>query len=139
MKLPHFDLVDPIFLLELTELGEAWKEGRLYHNMKTTYNGEVFGDVEAGPEMHFSFRDIVGHICKTRAFTAGSIVGSGTISNEDTSRGSSCLSEKRMLEKIATGEFVTPYMNVGDTIRIEMLNDEGESIFGTIEQKVVAP
>ena len=67
--------------------------------MKTIYNGTVFGDVAAGPEMHFSFRDIVGHVAKTRSFTAGTIVGSGTISNEDTSKGSSCLSEK--LTKLA--------------------------------------
>ena len=105
---------------------------------KTIYNGSVFGDVESGPEMHFSFRDIVGHICKSRAFTAGTIVGSGTVSNEDTSRGSSCLSEKkRMLEKIATGEFVTPYMGDGDTIQIEMHLPDGSSPFGTISQKVV--
>jgi fumarylacetoacetate (FAA) hydrolase len=127
------------FAVTPDELGEQWKEGRLYQNMKTTYNGSLFGDVEAGPEMHFSFRDIVGHVCKTRSFTAGSIVGSGTISNEDTSRGSSCLSEKRMLEKINTGAFVTPYMNIGDTIKIEMLDNDGHSIFGTIEQKVVSP
>jgi len=127
------------FAVTPDELGSAWKEGRLHHNMLTTYNGNVFGDVEAGPEMHFSFQDIVGHVCKTRAFTAGTIVGSGTISNEDTSKGSSCLSEKRMLEKIDSGAFVTPYMNVGDTIRIEMLDEDGHSIFGTISQKVVAP
>ena len=127
------------FAVTPDELGDAWKEGRLHRNMLTTYNGSVFGDVEAGPEMHFSFRDIISHLCKTRAFTAGTIVGSGTISNEDTSRGSSCLSEKRMLEKIETGSFVTPYMNVGDTIRIEMLDEKGEAIFGVISQKVVAP
>ena len=75
------------FAVTPDELGDAWKEGRLHHNMKTTYNGTVFGDVAAGPEMHFSFWDIITHICKTRAFTAGTIVGSGTISNEDTSKG----------------------------------------------------
>ena len=73
------------FAVTPDELGEHWREGRLNLNMKTIYNGSVFGDVESGPEMHFSFRDIVGHICKSRAFTAGTIVGSGTVSNEDTS------------------------------------------------------
>ena len=101
--------------------------------------GDVFGDVEAGPEMHFSFHDIVGHIAKTRSFTAGTIVGSGTVSNADTSKGSSCLSEKRMLEKIATGKFETPFMQVGDHIEIEMFDETGHSIFGRITQNVVAP
>jgi fumarylacetoacetate (FAA) hydrolase len=127
------------FAVTPDELGDAWKEGRIHLNMKTIYNGSVFGDVEAGPEMHFSFRDIVGHVAKTRAFTAGTIVGSGTVSNVDTSRGSSCLSEKRMLEKIATGEFKTPYMQVGDHIEIEMFDDNGHSVFGKISQNVVAP
>lgn len=125
------------FAVTPDELGEHWREGRLHLNMKTVYNGNVFGDVESGPEMHFSFRDIVGHICKSRAFTAGTIVGSGTVSNEDTSNGSSCLSEKRMLEKIATGKFVTPYMSQGDTIQIEMQLPDGSSPFGTISQTVV--
>lgn len=124
--------------LTLDELKDHWKEGRLHLNMKTVYNGEVFGDVEAGPEMHFSFRDIVAHICTSRSFTAGTIVGSGTISNKDTSRGSSCLSEKRMLEKINTGEFKTPYMKAGDTIEISMSTPSGENLFGTISQRVVA-
>ena len=126
------------FALTLDELGDYWKEGRVHLNMKTIYNGEVFGDVEAGPEMHFSFRDIIAHICTSRSFTAGTIVGSGTISNEDTSRGSSCLSEKRMLEKIATGEFKTPYMQAGDTVEISMSTPDGHNLFGTISQRVVA-
>lgn len=126
------------FALTLDELGEYWDAGRVHLNMKTIYNGTVFGDVEAGPEMHFSFRDIIAHICTSRAFTAGTIVGSGTISNEDTSRGSSCLSEKRMLEKIATGEFKTPYMQVGDTVEISMSKPDGHNLFGTISQRVVA-
>ncbi|MBM75386.1 MAG: 2-keto-4-pentenoate hydratase [Proteobacteria bacterium] len=127
------------FAITPDELGEHWKEGRIHLNMRTVYNGEVFGDVEAGPEMHFSFRDIVGHVAKTRSFTAGTIVGSGTVSNKDVSKGSSCLSEKRMLEKINTGEFVTPYMKVGDTVEIDMLDSSGLSVFGKISQTVVSP
>ena len=87
--------------------------------------------------MHFSFFQIIEHVCKTRSLSAGTIVGSGTISNEDRSRGSSCLAEKRMIEKIDTGEFVTPFMKHGDKVGIEMFNAEGASIFGRIEQTVV--
>jgi fumarylacetoacetate (FAA) hydrolase len=127
------------FAITPDELGSSWKDGRVYLNLKTIYNGNVFGDVAAGPEMHFSFRDIIGHVTKTRSLTAGTIVGSGTVSNEDTSNGSSCLSEKRMLEKIATGEFKTPYMSVGDEIKIEMFDTNGHSLFGRIAQKVIPP
>ena len=102
------------------ELGEAWKGGRLHLPLITHLNGELYGNPDAGPEMHFSFFDIVSHVCKTRSLCAGSIVGSGTISNVDRSRGSSCLAEKRMIEKIDTGEFITPFMQHGDTVQIEM-------------------
>jgi fumarylacetoacetate (FAA) hydrolase len=124
------------FAVTPDELGDNWIEGRLHINMKTWLNGDLFGDVESGPEMHFSFRDIVGHICKTRSFCAGTIVGSGTVSNEDTSKGSSCLSEKRMLETIADGHPTTSYMTDGDHVQIEMVNNDGESIFGQINQTV---
>jgi len=119
------------------ELGDAWKDGRLHLPLVTHYNGEKYGDPEAGPEMHFSFYQIIEHVCKTRSLSAGTIVGSGTISNEDRTRGSSCLAEKRMIEKIDTGEFITPFMNYGDTVSIEMFNKEGKSLFGRIEQTVV--
>ena len=118
------------------EIDEFWKEGRLHLNMKTILNGEVFGDVESGPEMHFSFRDIITHICKTRSFCAGTIVGSGTVSNVDTSRGSSCLSERRMLEIIATGSASTSYLKDGDHVQIEMFTPDGQSVFGQINQTV---
>jgi fumarylacetoacetate (FAA) hydrolase len=118
-------------------LGDAWKDGRVHLPLKSVYNGEVFGEPDAGPEMHFSFFDLIEHVCKTRAFTAGTILGSGTISNEDRSKGSSCLAEKRMIEKIDTGEFKTPFMSPGDTVQIEMKDEDGENIFGTIDQKVV--
>ena len=118
------------------ELGKAWDGGRLYLPLVTHLNGELYGKPDAGPEMHFSFHEIVSHICKTRSLCAGTIVGSGTISNKDRSRGSSCLAEKRMIEKIDTGEFKTPFMNYGDTVSIEMFNANGDSIFGRIEQTV---
>lgn len=127
------------FAVTPDELGDAWQEGRIHLPLKTFYNDELFGDPEAGPAMHFSFRDLIQHLAKTRAYTAGTIVGSGTVSNEDRSRGSSCLAEKRMIEKIDSGEFVTPFMKIGDTVRIEMLDEHGHNIFGTISQRVVAP
>lgn len=125
------------FAVTPDELGDKWDGGRVNLPLETDYNGEFFGNPEAGPEMHFSFFDLIQHVTKTRSFTAGTILGSGTVSNEDQSKGSSCLSEKRMLEKIETGEFKTPYMQVGDTVKIEMKDEDGNNIFGTIKQKVV--
>jgi len=120
------------------ELGSAWKDGRLHRPLVSTLNGVQVGAPEAGPEMHFSFADLIAHVAKTRAFTAGTIVGSGTVSNEDESKGISCLAERRMREIIETGAPKTPFMKVGDTIAIEMFDEHGASIFGRIEQKVVA-
>jgi len=124
------------FAVTPDELGDAWKDGRVHLPLRTTWNGELFGDPDAGPEMHFGFHELIEHVTKTRALTAGTIVGSGTVSNVDEKRGSSCIAEKRMREKIATGAFVTPFMRFGDTVRIEMLNAEGQSIFGRIDQVV---
>ena len=120
----------------LDEIGDAWQNGRLHLPLLTHYNGEKYGDPDAGPEMHFSFYEIIAHVCKTRSLAAGTIVGSGTISNKDRSRGSSCLAEKRMIEKIDTGAFITPFMSYGDRVTIEMFNANGDSIFGRIEQTV---
>eukprot|EP00761_Pharyngomonas_kirbyi_P011543 gb/GECH01011568.1/.p1 GENE.gb/GECH01011568.1/~~gb/GECH01011568.1/.p1 ORF type:complete len:329 (+),score=53.97 gb/GECH01011568.1/:1-987(+) len=125
------------FAITPDELGDTWKEGRVHLPLETRYNGNVFGNPEAGPEMHFSFHDLVEHAAKTRSLTAGSIIGSGTVSNEDRSRGSSCLAEKRMLEKIDTGEFKTPFMKFGDHVEIDMKDKSGSNIFGTISQNVV--
>ncbi len=125
------------FAITPDELGDAWQSGRLHLPLITHLNGEKYGDPDAGPEMHFSFYEIIAHVCKTRSLAAGTIVGSGTISNKDRSRGSSCLAEKRMIEKIDTGEFKTPFMDYGDTVAIEMFNADGASLFGRIEQTVV--
>lgn len=125
------------FAITPDELGEAWKGGRLYLPLITHLNGELYGNPDAGPEMHFSFNEIVAHVCKTRSLSAGTIVGSGTISNKDRSKGSSCLAEKRMIEKIDTGEFVTPFMSYGDRVTIEMFSQDGASLFGRIDQTVV--
>ena len=124
------------FAVTPDELGGAWKGGRVHLPLRTLYNGEEFGNPNAGPEMHFSFLDLIQHISKTRSFTAGTILGSGTVSNEDRSRGSSCLAEKRMIEAIDTGKSTTPFMSPGETIEIEMFDEQGVSLFGRIKQKV---
>lgn len=126
------------FVVTPDELGEAWKDGRLHLDMLVSHNGASVGTAHAGPEMHFSFFDLVEHITKTRRFTAGTLLGSGTISNEDRRRGISCLAERRMIETIEEGAPKTPFMKPGDTVRIEMKDGQGRSLFGVIEQRVVA-
>ncbi|MEM9190245.1 MAG: fumarylacetoacetate hydrolase family protein [Myxococcota bacterium] len=124
------------FAITPDELGDSLKDGRVHRPLRTMLNGELAGDPHAGPEMHFSFSDLIAHIAKTRSFTAGTILGSGTVSNEDTARGVSCLAERRMREKIDDGEFKTPFLSPGDRVQIEMLDDAGASVFGTIDQTV---
>ncbi|MFK7872321.1 MAG: fumarylacetoacetate hydrolase family protein [Oligoflexales bacterium] len=126
------------FTLTKEELGDAWKDGRLHLPLKTYYNDTLFGTPNAGPEMHFSFHEIIAHVAKTRNLTAGTIIGSGTISNFDISTGSSCLAEKRMIEKIETGEAKTPFMSCGDTVKIEMIDTTGRNLFGSIQQQVTS-
>ena len=125
------------FAVTPDEVGGAWKDGRVYLQMRTHLNGELVGDPHAGPEMHFSFLDLIAHITKTRSFCAGTILGSGTVSNVDEERGVSCLAERRMREIIADGEPSTEFLKVGDRVRIEMLDAKGESLFGAIDQTVV--
>ncbi len=125
------------FAITPDELGDAFKDGRVHLRLRSTYNGELIGDPEAGPEMHFSFNQLIEHITKTRAFTAGTILGSGTVSNEDRERGISCFAERRMIETIESGAPVTPFMKEGDRIEIEMLDADGRSLFGKIDQRVV--
>ncbi|WP_438023297.1 fumarylacetoacetate hydrolase family protein [Sorangium sp. So ce233] len=126
------------FAITPDELGDALRDGRVHLRLRSTYNGALIGDPEAGPEMHFSFLDLIAHIARTRSFTAGTILGSGTVSNQDPARGVSCLAEKRMLEILSDGAAKTPFMKPGDTIMIEMLNRSGESLFGRIAQRVVS-
>jgi len=123
------------FAITPDELGDSWKDGRAHLDMISKLNGELFGHPNAG-EMHFSFFDLIEHAAKTRRLAAGTILGSGTVSNKDESVGSSCLAEKRMLEIIATGEAKTQFMSTGDHIEIEMLKN-GKSLFGKISQKVI--
>jgi len=121
------------------ELGDAWQHGRLHLNLESIWNGKRVGLCNAGPEMTFHFGQLIAHLCKTRNVRAGSIVGSGTVSNQDWSRGYSCIAEKRAIETIESGAPKTEFMQPGDTIRIEMKGSDGQSVFGAIEQKVVAP
>ncbi len=118
------------------ELGDAWRDSVLHRPLHSYLNGEWFGSPDAGTDMQFNFGQLVAHAARTRPLAAGTIVGSGTIANQDTEVGASCLAEKRMLEIIADGKPTTPFMSFGDTIRIEMLDENDENIFGTIEQVV---
>jgi fumarylacetoacetate (FAA) hydrolase len=120
------------------ELGSAWRDGKVHRPLTVEWNGKVVGKPLAGEDMVFSFPTLIAHICKTRNCRAGSIVGSGTVSNKDSSVGYACIAEKRCLETIETGAPVTEFMKFGDSIRIEMLDEKGASIFGAIDQ-VIAP
>ena len=118
------------------ELGDAWKGEKVHLPLVTHLNGELFGNPECGVDMQFSFARLVAHAAKTRPLSAGTLIGSGTIANEDESRGSSCLAEKNVLEVIKEGEARTGFMKFGDEVRIEMFDADGNSIFGRIHQKV---
>lgn len=119
------------------ELNEKWQDSKVHLPLITHLNSELFGRPNAGVDMTFNFSQLVSHVAKTRPLGAGAIIGSGTISNYDRSAGSSCLAETRMLETIADGKPTTPFMGFGDRVRIEMLDENNQSIFGTIDQQVV--
>ncbi len=132
----------------LDELGDAWDAGRVHLTLQSTWNGRKVGMCDAGPEMTFHFGQLIAHIGKTRNVRAGSIVGSGTVSNKgvtdangktDWPKGYSCIAEKRAIETIQDGKPSTAFMKYGDTIRIEMKGKDGQSIFGAIDQKIAAP
>jgi fumarylacetoacetate (FAA) hydrolase len=119
------------------ELGDAYRDGTIHRPLRTMLNGKLFGEPDCGTDMTFNFHQLIAHACRTRRLGAGTIIGSGTVSNYDRSKGSSCIAEKRMLETIEQGKALTPFMRFGDRVRIEMLDGSGCSIFGAIEQKVV--
>lgn len=130
------------------ELGDAWQDGKVHLPLTVHLNGEKFGEPEAGPDMIFSFPQLVAHAAKTRYLGAGAVIGSGTVSNPDPDGGPgkpvadggvgySCLAEVRMVEQILYGQVKTPFMRFGDRVRIEMFDRDGNNIFGTIDQQVV--
>ena len=118
------------------ELGPAWRGGRVHLPLQSVWNGRQVGLTDAGPEMTFHFGQLIAHVAKTRRLRAGSIVGSGTVSNKDWAQGYSCVAEKRAIETIESGSPQTAFMQFGDTIRIEMLGADGHSVFGAIDQRV---
>ncbi len=130
----------------LDELGDSWQGGRLHLTLQSTWNGRKVGMCEAGPEMTFHFGQLIAHICKTRNVRAGSIVGSGTVSNQavekngkkEWPKGYSCIAEKRAIETILDGKPSTDFMKFGDTIRIEMKGADGQSVFGAIDQVIAS-
>ena len=119
------------------ELGDAWDGGKINLPLTVEINGAPFGKPEAGVDMTFDFPRLLAHITRTRNARAGTILGSGTISNYDRSRGCACLAERRTLELLEHGKPVTPFLKFGDRVRIEMLDAGGKSIFGAIDQRIV--
>ena len=120
------------------ELGDAWRDAKVHRPLAVHWNGAKVGEPNAGDDMTFSFTDLIAHVAKTRNVRAGSIIGSGTVSNVDRSRGYCCIAEKRSLEMIEHGAARTSFMKYGDRVRIEMFDVAGQSIFGAIEQ-IIAP
>jgi len=118
------------------DLGEAWSDGKLHLPLRVTLNEERIGEPNAGIDMTFNFPRLIAHVAKSRALCAGTIIGSGTVSNVDRSSGSCCLAEVRMLEIIADGKPKTEFMKFGDCVKIEMCDAQGKSIFGEIKQTV---
>ncbi|MEO6967576.1 MAG: fumarylacetoacetate hydrolase family protein [Rhodanobacteraceae bacterium] len=118
------------------ELRDRWRDDKLHLPMRTWINGQWFGEADAGTDMQFNFAQLIAHAAKTRPLTAGTIVGSGTIANQDTSKGASCLAEQRTVEKLRDGEPKTPFLKFGDSIKIEMTDVDGNPIFGAIEQRI---
>ncbi|MDE2182833.1 MAG: fumarylacetoacetate hydrolase family protein [Alphaproteobacteria bacterium] len=118
------------------ELGEAWRETKVHLPLTVTLNGQHFGAPNAGIDMTFSFAELIAHAARTRFLGAGTVIGSGTVSNADRSGGSCCIAEQRMLEQIEHGEARTPFLRFGDRVRLEMFDHDGRSIFGAIDQRV---
>lgn len=125
------------FAVTPDELGEHWREGRVHLPLNVKLNGQFFGNANAGA-MHFHFGQLIAHAARTRDLAAGTLIGSGTVSNDDPSVGSACLAEKRTLEQIADGKASTPFLKDGDTVEISMHLGQGQNIFGRILQKVRA-
>jgi fumarylacetoacetate (FAA) hydrolase len=119
------------------ELGTAWRDSRVHLPLVSRINGQEFGQPDAGVDMTFNFAQLIAHVTRTRQLGAGAIIGSGTVSNYDRSRGSSCLAEKRTLEQLESGAPRTPFLKFGDRVAIEMRDAQGHNIFGTLDNKVI--
>jgi fumarylacetoacetate (FAA) hydrolase len=119
------------------ELGADWKDGKVHLKLRCEVNGERLGDPNAGVDATFSLFDLIAHAAKTRELKAGTLVGTGTISNADRSTGYACLMEARLVEQVEEGAAKTPFLRFGDTVRLEMRDAQGASVFGAIEQRVV--
>jgi fumarylacetoacetate (FAA) hydrolase len=130
--------LSPVFVTP-DELGDAWRDNKVHLPLLTHVNGAWFGAPEAGVDMQFDFAQLIAHAARTRPLSAGTIVGSGTVANQDTSLGASCFAERRTVETLEHGKPQTPFMKFGDRVRIEMLDREGRSVFGAIEQTVNRP
>lgn len=124
------------FFVTPDELGTSFRDGRVYLPLRSTLNGALLGDPNAGSEMFFSFYDLVAHACRTRSLTAGTILGGGTVSNHDPARGVSCLAERRTREVLEHGAAHTPFLRAGDVVEIEMFGEDGTSVCGRIKQQV---
>ena len=118
------------------ELGAAWADAKVHLPLHVWLNGAKFGSPDAGIDMTFGFDQLIAHAARTRALGAGSIVGSGTVSNKSGNVGSCCIAERRSLETIESGRPLTPFLRFGDRVRIEMFDEQGQSIFGAIDQNV---
>jgi fumarylacetoacetate (FAA) hydrolase len=129
--------LSPVFVTP-DELGDAWQDSKVHLALLTHINGEWFGAPEAGVDMQFNFAQLIAHAAKTRPLSAGTIVGSGTVANEDTALGASCFAERRTVETLRDGKPSTPFMKFGDVVRIEMNDRSGASVFGAIEQTITA-
>ena len=127
------------FAVTPDELGGAWHDARAWLQFKVWMNGRLVGDLETGPEMHFSFGQLLAHVAHTRALVSGTILGSGTVSNADPKRGISCLAERRTLEILASADKQpkTPFLRPGDKVAMEAFDAQGRSVFGRLEQKVI--
>jgi fumarylacetoacetate (FAA) hydrolase len=130
--------LSPVFVTP-DELGDAWQGNKVHLALLTHINGKWFGAPEAGVDMQFDFAQLIAHAAKTRPLSAGTIVGSGTVANEDTSLGASCFAELRTVETLRDGKPSTPFMAYGDVVRIEMIGRDGASVFGAIEQVIAKP
>lgn len=123
--------------ITLDELGDAWRDAKVHLSLRTSWNGHLAGQLDAGADMAFNFAQLIAHLARTRKVRAGSVVGAGIVSNEDASRGYASIAEQRRREIAEHGEAVTQFLRFGDIVRIETLDEKGQSVTGAVEQKVV--